>query len=399
MKPRTDPFRYDARRAETAQADGPASACPEFRRGAPAPMPFHLQAALLADSQKPGTPPEADLTMGLLNGIDAWRCHPYRRPAQHWPTIWNRGSVALRDCAPEQPTGPTVLVVPSLINSGDILDITPDRSLVLALRNAGLRPVLLDWQEPTSAEADLSARCYVTERLVPAIQTLHAAGRRPLHGLGYCMGGTLLLGALAALPQSIDRLCLLGTPWAFEEIGTTGLAKSLRLIPSAQARAAIRALQQTFGFLPAEIFQTLFATLSPHQAATKFTAFAALDQRSTDAERFVAIEDWLNSGPPITGPVAEELLVDWCLEARPNRDRWHVGGGPVRLQDIPNETLVLSGSKDVIAPPAATAPLGARLPNAESDVVPFGHVGMLTSAEASQVVTERILRHFAERPL
>ena len=398
MKPRNTQGVSDIRRPAPDTGGGAVpEGCPEFRRGAPVPLPFHLQAALVADARDRG-PDAATLTLGLLDGIDAWRRHPYRRPRQDWPTIWQKGGVRLRDCAPEIAHGATVLVVPSLINSGDILDITPDRSLIGALKTAGLRPALLDWQAPTRAEADLSACCYVTERLLPAIQSLRGAGRAPFHGLGYCMGGTLLLGALACLPGSVERLCLLGTPWAFEEIGTTGAAHALRLIPGTQSRATIRALQTTFGFVPAEIFQMLFATLAPHQAAAKFTAFAGLDPGSPDAERFVAVEDWLNSGPPITGPVTEELLVDWCLDALPNQNKWYVGGVAVRLEDIPNETLVLTGSKDVIAPPAATAPLGARLPNAQSRIVPFGHVGMLTSAEARETVANRIVRHFAERP-
>ena len=63
------------------------------------------------------------------------------RPAP-MPAIAEAHGATLRDYGGE---GPPVLVVPSLINPPDVLDLSPDRSLLRWLAGRGHRVLLLDW--------------------------------------------------------------------------------------------------------------------------------------------------------------------------------------------------------------------------------------------------------------
>ena len=97
---------------------------------------------------------------------------------------------------------------------------------------------------------------------------------------------------------------------------------------------------------------------------------------------FVALEDWLNDGVPVSLPVADESLVGWYLENRPGRGLWRPGGAladPAML-DIP--VLVVVPEADRIVPPASAAALAPLLRRSERLDVALGHIGMVVSRRA-----------------
>src|SRR5437764_7144053 len=67
-----------------------------------------------------------------LDGLEAYRRHPFRRAQSAVPNPWRQGTTRLLDYGGDA-AGPAVLVVPSLINRYYILDILPDRSFLRCL--------------------------------------------------------------------------------------------------------------------------------------------------------------------------------------------------------------------------------------------------------------------------
>jgi polyhydroxyalkanoate synthase len=218
------------------------------RIGQPSPLIFHLGAALATYGQALLAAPRADspsfpwrpelaeaarrlgpdldqvevareiaARLRLTGaGLEIWQRHPYRRALTDPPAVWQAGCTRLLDYgqAPEatDPEGPPVLVVPSLINRGYILDLGPGRSALRALAAAGLRPLLLDWGTPGKAEAGFGLHDYGAERLVPALHHARALAGRDVGVVGYCMGGTLAVGLAARAPEGIAALAILGAP-------------------------------------------------------------------------------------------------------------------------------------------------------------------------------------------
>lgn len=396
------------------------------RVGQPSPLVFHLGAAVSAYAQALLAAPRADAAgfpwsedlaraaralgpdldrteiaaeagarlSATLRGLETWQAHPYRRTLADPPEIWRIGSARLLDfgAVPEaaDPDGPPVLVVPSLINRAYILDLTRERSMLRRLAGRGLRPVLLDWGAPGPAETGFDLDAYGGRRLLPALRHLQSLAGRPVSLLGYCMGGTLAAGLCARAPGEVASLATIGAPWDFSS--TTGIAGGFRALIRAQGphrvEAMLETMGQAFGAVPVSLFQTLFALVDPMQASVKFRRFAALDPDSRAARHFVALEDWLADGVPMSAPAARDLLVDWQIRNVTAAGRWRFLGGRVDPRDIRVPALVFCGRGDTIAPPSLSRPMGALIPKATLMEPATGHVGMIVGSGAPAQVWE-----------
>ncbi|MBI3709424.1 MAG: alpha/beta fold hydrolase [Proteobacteria bacterium] len=315
----------------------------------------------------------------LERGIRRYRQHPYRRDLDEPPAIWQDGTTRLRDYgALSSPgtRGKPLLVVPSLINRAYILDLSSNHSLLRFLAAAGFRPFLVDWGAPGEAEQRFDLSEYILGRLGAALDRVIAiAGERPAI-IGYCMGGLLALALADARAADICGLALLATPWDFHaERGDLGRALAKALAPWLP-------MIDRLGGLPVDALQAMFFGLDPFLVARKFRAFARLDTGDPRATEFVALEDWLNDGVPLAGPVARECLLGWYGDNTPARGAWRVGGKAVRPQAVGVPSLVVLPEQDRIVPPASAAALARTIPGARSLSLPLGHIGMMAGSRA-----------------
>src|SRR5690606_3772790 len=93
----------------------------------------------------------------FLAGVETYRRHPYRRDLADPPAVWKQGTTCLRDYGADgRAPGRPVLVIPSLINRGYILDLSAERSFLRRLAGRGLQPFLVDWNVPGAAERHFS---------------------------------------------------------------------------------------------------------------------------------------------------------------------------------------------------------------------------------------------------
>jgi len=314
----------------------------------------------------------------FLEGLEAYRHHPYYRAMVEPPAIWAKGSTRLLDYGP--PDGRPVLIVPSLINRSYILDLAPEQSLLRYLSSQGLRPFLVEWGAPGAEERRFDISAYIVQHLEPAAQRVRdEAGVAPVV-VGYCMGGLLALALAQRQPRNARALALLATPWRFH----AERAEHARLLgvlaePIAFTYAAL-------GEVPVDVLQALFFSQDPLLALRKFTRFAKLAPGSVAARNFVALEDWLNDGVPLALEVARECLAGWYGADLPGRGLWRVAGMPVCPREINVPSLVVVPAHDRIVPPATAAALCAELPQAECWKPSLGHIGMVVAREAPSTV-------------
>jgi polyhydroxyalkanoate synthase len=308
--------------------------------------------------------------------VRAYRQHPAHRNLPEKPVIWQEGSTRLRDYNPEKPEAPVVLVIPSLINRYDILDLDRRHSFLRAMTERGLRPLLIDWDMPGVAEKDFALTDYVTKRLIPVLDHIGV----PVPVLGYCMGGLLTLALAVLRPRQIRSLSLLATPWDFHKpdpaIGPQFLALAKEMEPSLVA----------LGHMPVDVIQGLFASFQPLKVMKKFTAFAALDPLSDEARHFVLTEDWLNDGVPLTANVARECLTDWYGANYTGRGEWHIDGTLIDPHKLEMPGYVVAPGKDRLVPPESAMPLAKLMPHATLHEPMIGHIGMIVSTRAPQQV-------------
>ena len=326
---------------------------------------------------------------GFAAGLAAYHRHPFRRTSSGAPVVLRQGAVRLLDYGRGE--GPVVLVVPSLINRYYILDLLPERSFLRHLAEQGLRPLVVDWGEPGAAERDFTLTDYIAGPLAAAAAKARELAGGPFASLGYCMGGLLALALALRRPADVAGLALLATPWDFH---AERPAQARLLGELAQW------LPVLFGGcepLPVAVIQMLFLALDPFLAERKFIRFGELDPAGAAARGFVALEDWINDGVPLAHKVALECARSWYRDNDPAQGAWQVDGRPVRPGDVAAPSLVVLPRRDRIVSPRSAAPLARAIPGAEVLRPPFGHIGMMASAEAPAAVWQPIAQWLRAR--
>ncbi|HET9978476.1 MAG TPA: alpha/beta fold hydrolase [Burkholderiaceae bacterium] len=129
-----------------------------------------------------------------------------------------------------------LLIVPSWIMKYYILDLSPHNSLVRYLVRQGHTVYMLSWRNPDADDRDLSMDDYLRLGVFDALRavgSLHGT-TQPVHAMGYCLGGTLLAIAAAAIGRQggceqahatppLRSLTLLAAQTDFSEPGELGL--------------------------------------------------------------------------------------------------------------------------------------------------------------------------------
>jgi len=121
-----------------------------------------------------------------------------------------------------------ILIVPAWIMKYYILDLSPANSLIRHLVEQGFEVYCISWRNPGAEHRDWRLDDYRSQGVMEAMEV--AASGSPkgrVHGVGYCLGGTLLSIASAAMARDGDdrlkSLTLFAALVDFDEPGEIGL--------------------------------------------------------------------------------------------------------------------------------------------------------------------------------
>lgn len=296
------------------------------------------------------------------------------RALEPLPCVFEEGTTKLTHATGE---GPPVLLIPSLINRAYILDLGEKNSLTRTLARSGLDVYLVDWDAPGEVEQDFTIDDYIDRLERIRDHVFDRTGQQPMVA-GYCMGGLLALALVARAQNKIAKLALLATPWDFSEMPQPSLQHLRNSMPW------LSALIDAARVLPVDVLQAMFVGIDPCATSRKFRQFASMPENGASARAFVQLEDWVNDGVPLAGPVARECLNDWYIENRPGRGQWRTRDILVNPGELTVPTWIVVPKNDTIVPPGTAAPLGGLIPNAKLTTVASGHIGMIAGTRAKR---------------
>jgi len=117
-----------------------------------------------------------------------------------------------------------ILIVPAWIMKYYILDLSPNNSMVKYLVEQGHTVFMISWKNPGSEDRNLTMEDYINLGVIEAIAAInHIQPQKKIHSVGYCIGGTLLMLAAAAMAKRkedpLKSITLFATQIDFKDAG------------------------------------------------------------------------------------------------------------------------------------------------------------------------------------
>ena len=153
-----------------------------------------------------------------------------------------------------------LLIVPPWINKFYVLDLTPEKSFIKWCVDQGLTVFCISWVNPDARLAQKTFEDYVREGPLAALDVIkEATGEDKVHAAGYCVGGTMLTVALAAMAAWHDERIMSATLFASQVDFT--YAGDLKVFIDEEQVKAIEQRMAERGYLDGKTMATVFNML------------------------------------------------------------------------------------------------------------------------------------------
>lgn len=239
-----------------------------------------------------------------------------------------------------------IVIVPAWIMKYYILDLQQQNSLVKHLVDAGFTVFMISWKNPDHRDRDVSFADYRSQGVLPALATaLRVTGAKRAHLVGYCIGGTLLGIAAAAMARDLDdriqTLTFLAAQTDFTEAG------ELKLFIDESQLAILDDIMAEAGVLEGARMSGMFHLLRSNDLIWSRMIRAYL---MGERERVTDIAAWSQDATRMPGRMHSEYLRSLYLRNDLAEGRFLVDGRPVSLHDISRPIFAVGTEWDHVAP-------------------------------------------------
>jgi polyhydroxyalkanoate synthase subunit PhaC len=286
-----------------------------------------------------------------------------------------------------QETGDPVLLVTPLAAPSSCYDLRRGCSLVEHFVTEGRPTYLVEYGEVSFRDRNLGMEHWVDEVVPTAIREVSKhAGGRPVHVIGWSLGGIFSLLTLAdhksgELP--VASLTVVGSPIDVTQVPL--LAPFRPLLNFVNGRGPITKGYQMLGGAPKPLVKWAFQLTAFQKLVTKPLALAThIDDREFLAQ-VEAVDHFTANMIAYPGRTFGQLYHRFAKGNQLVGGRFELDDRTIDLAAIDVPVLVFAGSTDGIAPVGAVravVPLLTGAPEVRFEIVPGGHLGMLTGRAA-----------------